>query len=76
MEALIDDARALRALDRMTGRQQGHRLYESVQGLRVPITADSDYPQPVKMTEPDDDALLNYLESEFAAALLAEEEAV
>lgn len=76
VEALIDDARALRALDRMTGRQQGHRLYESVQGLRVPTTADSDYPQSVKLVEPDGGALLKCFEDELETALLAEMETI
>lgn len=76
LEGLIETAKTMRALGRKTGRQQGHRLYESVRGLLVPTTADSDYPQPVKLTEPEDGALLNRLESELEATLLAEEETV
>lgn len=76
VEGLIEKARTLRALDRKTGRQLGHRLYESAQGLRVPTTAASDYPQPVKLTEPDDGVLLSRLEDELETALIAEEETV
>ncbi len=74
VECLGETAMTLRALDGKTGRQLGGRLYESVLGLRVPATVNDDYPQPVKLGEPDNSALLDRLESELETALLTEEE--
>lgn len=70
---LIETAGAMRALGRKTGRQLGSRLYEGMQGLRVPTTANEGYPQPVKLIEPDDGALLSRFERELETALLSDE---
>lgn len=57
VERLVETAVLFLALDGKTGRQLGHRLYESVLGLRVPAISNDDYPQPVKLAEPDNGAL-------------------
>lgn len=75
VDALIETAQTLRALDNKTGRLVGHRLHESLrEGLRVPMTDGNDYPQPIKLIEGDAGALLKRLESELETALLAEAE--
>lgn len=76
VEKLIEIVNTLRVLDPKTGRLLGHRLNEGIRSLRVPIFAANDYPQPVKLIEPDVDALLNRLEGELTTALLTEEETV
>ncbi len=73
VEELIETVGTMRALGRKTGRQLGSRLYESVQGLRVPTTANDEHPQPVKLVEPDDGALLSRFERELETALFEDE---
>lgn len=77
VEGLIETVNTLRALDRKTGRQLGRKLYEATRdGLKMPTTAGSDYPQPVKLTGNDETlrALIERLESELATARAAEDE--
>lgn len=74
---LIEIVNTLRALDCKTGRMLGHRLHEAMrEGLRIPVIADSDYPQPVKLYGNDDTLreLLSRMEGDLA--LLVEEETV
>ncbi|MES2368598.1 MAG: hypothetical protein V4554_03785 [Pseudomonadota bacterium] len=76
IENLVETAILFRALDAKTGRPLGTKLYESVLGLRVPATVNDDYPQPVKLVEPDNRASLDRLENELEAALAEEVETV
>lgn len=76
-EGLIETVNTLRALDRKTGRQLGRQLYEAIRdGLKVPTTEGSDYPQPVKLSGNDETlrALLDRLESELEAALAVDDD--